>query len=295
MIGISKIFVVGAGVMGNGIAQVAAENGYEVRIFDINRETVNKALKTIDDSLQRFVNKGKKTEREKEGILSRITPSFDLKDALDADYVIEAAFEILDVKKHLFEELDKLCKEKTVLSTNTSSLPISAIAAATNRREKVIGTHFMNPVPLMRGVEIIPGIETSNETLSITIEFIRSLGKEPVVARDYAGFVASRVLDVMLNEAVKCVMDGNDPEEIDKTMKFCCNFPMGPLELIDLAGADILLQVLETMEKEYGDRYHPAPLLRQMVRAGHLGRKTGKGFYDYQIFEPLLDNLPAIP
>jgi 3-hydroxybutyryl-CoA dehydrogenase len=139
----------------------------------------------------------------------------------------------------------------------------------------------MNPVPLMRGVEIIPGMETSDETLNITMEFIRSLGKEPNVARDYAGFVASRVLDVMLNEAVKCVMDGNKPEDIDAIIKTCLNFPMGPCELIDLAGADILLHVLETMEEEYGDRYHPAPLLKQMVRAQHLGRKTGKGFYDY--------------
>jgi len=278
---IKKVFVLGAGAMGNGIAQVAADSGYEVKIYDLKKDLIEQAIKTIDNSLQRFVKKGKKTEEEKATVLSRIASSLDLKDAADADYVIEAVFENLDVKKQLFGKLDAICKEETILGSNTSSLPISAIATATGRRDKVIGTHFMNPVPLMRGVEIIPGVETSDKTLNVTKDFIKSFGKEPVVARDYAGFVASRVLDVMLNEAVKCVMDGNDPEEIDKAMKLCCNFPMGPLELIDLAGADILLHVMDTMENEYGDKYHAAPLLRQMVRAGHLGRKTGQGFYEY--------------
>lgn len=279
---IRTVFVSGAGVMGSGIAQVAADHGYAVNIYDLQEELLDLAMKSIEDSLQRFVKKGKKSEEEKERIISRITPTLDLNDASDAEYVIEAVSEDLGVKKQLFAKLDGLCKKDAILGSNTSSLPISAIATATNRRDKVIGIHFMNPVPLMRGVEIIPGIETSDETLNITRAFIKNLDKEPIVARDYAGFVASRVLDVMLNEAVKCVMDGNAPEEIDKIMKYCCNFPMGPLELIDLAGADILLHVLETMEKEFGDRYHPAPLLRQMVRAQHLGRKTGKGFYNYQ-------------
>lgn len=281
MTAIKKVFIAGAGAMGNGIAQVVASSGYEVVVYDLQKEAIDSAIKTIEISLQRFVEKGKKTEEDKRGILGKISTSLDLEDASDADFVIEAIFENLEAKKELFQQVDRICRKDTILGSNTSSLPISAIATATNRQDKVIGTHFMNPVPLMRGVEIIPGMETSNKTVSITKEFIQSLGKEAVVARDYAGFVASRILDVMLNEAVKCVMDGNDPEEIDKTMKLCCNFPMGPLELIDLAGADILLRVLETMEKEYGDRYHPAPLLRQMVRAGHLGRKTGKGFYNY--------------
>ncbi len=278
---IKKVFVVGAGVMGNGICQVVADSGYEVTIYDLKKELIDQAVKTIDSSLQRFVKKGKKTEDEKAAVLSRITPSIELKDAADADFVIEAVFENMAVKKQIFIELDAICKPETILGSNTSSLPISAIATVTGRRDKVIGMHFMNPVPLMRGVEIIPGVETSDEIVNITKDFIKSLGKEPMVARDFAGFIASRVLDVMLNEAVKCVMDGNEPEEVDKAMKLCCNFPMGPLELIDLAGADILLHVMETMEKEYGDRYHPAPLLIQKVRAGHLGRKTGIGFYEY--------------
>jgi len=278
---IRKVFVLGAGVMGHGIAQVIAEAGYKVKIYDLKKDLLDKALINIEKSLDRFVKKGKKTKEEKKGVLSRITPSHELKEASDSGIVIEAVFEDLYIKRELFGELDNICKGETIFGTNTSSLPISSIAVATKRRQKLIGTHFMNPVPLMRGVEIIPGMETSEDTVSAIKEFIISLGKEPVIACDYAGFIASRVLDVMLNEAVECVMDGNKAEEIDKTMKFCCNFPMGPLELIDLAGADILLHVPETMEKEYGDRYHPAPLLRQMVRAGHLGRKSGKGFYEY--------------
>lgn len=279
---IKNVFVAGSGTMGNGIAQVVAESGREVILYDLKKEIVARALETIEKSLQRFVDKGKKSNEEKEAILGRITQSTDLNSAAGADLIIEAVFEDLGVKQELLRKLDEICEDKAIMGSNTSTLPIAAMAAATKRPDKVIGIHFMNPAPLMKGVEIIPGLDTSQETLETTKEFVRSLGKEPVEALDYAGFVSSRVLDAMLNEAVKAVMVGNKPEEIDRNMKFCCNFPMGPLELIDLVGVDIVLHGLESMQREFGDKYQPAPLLRQMVRAGRLGRKTGRGFYDYQ-------------
>lgn len=279
---IKNVFVAGSGTMGNGIAQVIAESGREVVLYDLKKEIVARALETIEKSLQRFVDKGKKSNGEKEAILRRITQSTDLNSVAGADLVIEAVFENLGVKQELLQKLDEICDAEAIIGSNTSTLPIAALAAATKRPDKVIGIHFMNPVPLMKGIEIIPGLDTSKETLETIKEFVKSLGKEPVKALDYAGFVSSRVLDAMLNEAVKCVMEGNKPEEIDRNMKFCCNFPMGPLELIDLVGVDIVLHGLETMQREFGDKYQPAPLLRQMVRAGHLGRKTGRGFYDYQ-------------
>jgi 3-hydroxybutyryl-CoA dehydrogenase len=194
---------------------------------------------------------------------------------------IEAVFEDLETKVAVFKELDRVCSPHAILASNTSALPIAAMASATNRPHKVLGLHFMNPVVVMKGVEIIRAVTTSDETMAIGKQYLQRLGKEVVEAVDYAGFIVSRILDAMLNEAVRCVMDGNKPEEIDKAMKICTNFPMGPLELIDLAGADIVLHGLETMEKDFGDRYHPAPLLRQMVRAGALGRKAKKGFYNY--------------
>ena len=278
---IKRVFVQGAGTMGNGIAQVSAQAGFDVTMMDVSMELVQKGTNTIEKSLQRMVDKGKLKAEDKSNILSRIKPTVDLKEAKEADLAIEAVFEDLEVKKRVFKELDEICLPHTILASNTSALPIAAMASATKRPDKVLGLHFMNPVPVMRGVEIIRAITTSDETMAIGKEYLKRLGKEVVEAVDYAGFIVSRVLDSMLNEAVKCVMDGNKPEEIDKAMKICCNFPMGPLELIDLAGVDIVLHGLETMEKDFGDQYHPAPLLRQMVRAGHLGRKTGKGFYNY--------------
>jgi 3-hydroxybutyryl-CoA dehydrogenase len=276
-----NVFVAGAGTMGSGIAQVVAQAECQVTLYDLKNELIDRGIVTIKGSLKRLVDKGKKTNEEVEAILQRITPSTDLNSANTADLVIEAVFEDLGVKTDILKKLDEICKKQAILGSNTSTLPIAALAAGTKNPERVIGIHFMNPVPLMRGVEIIPGMETSEEILVIVKDFIRSLGKEPVEALDYAGFVSSRVLDAMLNEAVKCVMDGNKPLEIDKNMKFCCNLPMGPLELIDLVGVDIVLHGLETMQREFGDKYQPAPLLKQMVRAGRLGRKTNKGFYDY--------------
>jgi len=278
---IRHIFIQGAGMMGSGIAQVCARAGYEVVMMDLSAELVQRGMNSIEKNLQRSIDKGKMKAEEKAAILSRIKPVGGLEEAKKADLVIEAVFEDLEVKKKVFKTLDEICPPHAILASNTSALPIAAMAAATKRPEKVLGLHFMNPVPVMRGVEIIRAITTSDETMEIGRQFLLKLGKEVCEAVDYAGFIVSRVLDSMLNEAVKCVMDGNKPEEIDKAMKICCNFPMGPLELIDLAGVDIVLHGLETMEKDFGDQYHPAPLLRQMVRAGHLGRKTGKGFYNY--------------
>ena len=278
---IRHIFIQGAGTMGSGIAQVSAQAGFEVIMMDLSMELVQKGMNSIEKSLQRSVDKGKMQVEEKLAILSHIKPVTDIKETKTADLAIEAVLEDLEVKKKVFKALDEVCPPHTILASNTSALPIAAMASATKRPDKVLGLHFMNPVPVMRGVEIIRAMTTSDETMAIGREYLKRLGKEVVEAVDYAGFIVSRVLDAMLNEAVKCVMDGNRPEEVDKAMKVCTNFPMGPLELIDLAGVDIVLHGLETMEKDFGDRYHPAPLLRQMVRAGHLGRKSGKGFYDY--------------
>lgn len=278
---IKHILIQGAGTMGSGIAQVSAQAGFDVIMMDLSMELVQRGMNSIEKGLQRVVDKGKMKAEEKSAILSRIKPVTEIKEAGGVDLVIEAVFEDLKVKKQVFKALDEVCPPHAILASNTSALPVAAMASSTKRPDKVLGLHFMNPVPVMRGVEIIRAITTSDETMAIGKEYLKRLGKEVVEAVDYAGFIVSRVLDAMLNEAVKCVMDGNRPEEVDKAMKVCTNFPMGPLELIDLAGVDIVLHGLETMERDFGDRYHPAPLLRQMVRAGHLGRKTGKGFYNY--------------
>ena len=279
---ISKVAVIGSGTMGTGIAQVSAQAGYEVKLRDIDESALQKALVTIEKSLERGVERQKLTSEQKEETLKRIRTTIDLKEAAqDADLIVEAIFEDLELKRKTFQELDNIAPQQAILASNTSSLPITAIAQATQRPENVIDIHFMAPVPLMKGVEVIPGLLTSEETVNQSISFVESLGKVPVRAVDYTGFAVSRILDVMLNEAVLCVMDGNKPEEIDTAMKVCTNFPMGPLELIDLVGADILLHVMESMQREFGDRCRPAPLLRKMVAAGRLGRKTGAGFYDY--------------
>jgi 3-hydroxybutyryl-CoA dehydrogenase len=278
---IKRVLIQGAGTMGSGIAQISAQAGFDVIMMDLTTELVQKGMNSIEKSLQRSVEKGRISIEEKSSILSRIKPVIDLEEAKGADLAIEAVFEDLDVKKKVFKELDEICPSRTILGSNTSTLPIAALASLTKRPDKVVGIHFMHPVQVMRGVELIRARRTSDETMAIAREFVQKLGKEIVEAVDYAGFIVSRIIDTMLNEAVRCVMDGNKPEEIDKAMKLCTNFPMGPLELIDFAGVDIVLHGLETMEKDFGDRYHPAPLLRQMVRAGYLGRKAGKGFYDY--------------
>jgi len=278
---IKRVFVMGAGTMGSGIAQVSAEAGYEVTMMDVEGEFISKALAAIERSLDRRVKKGIIQEDGKQKTMLRIKTTVDINDARDADLVIEAIPEALELKTRAFMELDRICQEHTILASNTSALPIGAMAAVTKRPEKFIGIHFMNPVPVIKGVEVIPGKYTSGETMEASVQFVKSLSKEPCEARDYAGFVVSRLVDALMNEAILCVMDGNKPEEVDKAMKLCCNFPMGPFELCDLAGADIVLHGLETLHREFGERLRPAPLLLSQVRSGDLGRKTGRGFHDY--------------
>jgi 3-hydroxybutyryl-CoA dehydrogenase len=278
---INKVFVIGAGTMGNGIAQVSAQAGYDVTMSDIKDEFIQKGMASIEKSLDRLVKKETIKESDKAAILARIKTTVDNKDAKDADLVIEAAPEILDLKKNIFKQLEEICKPDAILATNTSSLPIGEIAAAIGTPGRFIGIHFMNPVPVMRGVEVIPGRNTSAEVIEVAKEYVKKIGKEPCEARDYAGFIVSRLVDALMNEAFWCVMDGNKPEEVDKAVKLCLNHPMGPLELCDLAGADTVLHGLETMYAEFGERLMPAPLLKNLVRSGDLGRKTGRGFYDY--------------
>lgn len=278
---IKKIFVIGAGQMGNGIAQVSAQAGYEVIMSDIKDEFVQKGMDTISKSLDRGVKKGTMTEAQKAEIMARIKTTTNNADAKDADLVVEAAPEILDLKKSIFKALDAVCKPDAILATNTSSLPVGELATAVKDPSRFIGIHFMNPVPVMKGVEVIPGRKTSAATLEASKEYVKKIGKEPCEARDYAGFIVSRLVDALMNEAFWCVMDGNKPEEVDKAVKLCLNHPMGPLELCDLAGADTVLHGLETMYGEFGERLMPAPLLKNMVRSGDYGRKSGKGFYDY--------------
>ena len=278
---IKTVAVIGAGTMGNGIAKVTAQAGYNVIMTDIKEEFCAKGLATIAGSLDRQIKKGTLQEADKKAILARIKTTCDMKEVKAAQLVIESAPEILELKANIFKELDAICPPETILASNTSALPISAISTASKRKDKVIGIHFMNPVPVMKGVEVIVSTYTSQETVEAAKNFVKAIGNEPCEAKDYAGFIVSRLVDVLMNEAIKCVMDGNKPEEVDKAMRLCCNFPIGPLELCDLAGADIVLHGLETMEKEFGERLKAVPLLKSQVRSGAIGRKTGRGFYDY--------------
>jgi 3-hydroxybutyryl-CoA dehydrogenase len=275
--------VIGAGQMGNGIAQVAAMSGMDVVMNDISAEFVQKGLATITKILARSVDKGKITETEKESILGRISASTDLKDMAAADFVVEAATENETLKFKIFKDLDNICPPETILSTNTSSIPIGRIASQTQRPNKIIGMHFMNPVPVMRLVEIIRGLATSDKTFKSTWDLSLKFGKTPAEANDFPGFIANRILLPMINEAVYCLYHGvGKKEDIDTVMKLGMNHPMGPLELADLIGLDTCLAVMETLYNGFNDsKYRPCPLLRKYVEAGWLGRKTGRGFYAY--------------
>ena len=276
--------VIGAGQMGNGIAQVAAASGLDVVMNDIKSEFVERGLATITKILTRGVDKGKMTDDEKNTVLGRIKPSIDMQDMSKVDFVVEAATENEDLKFQIFKNLDEICQPGVILATNTSSIPIGRIAAQTRRPEKVIGMHFMNPVPVMKLVEVIPGIATSDETFKITWDLSEKFGKTPAKANDYPGFIANRILLPMINEAVYCLYhDVGTREDIDTVMKLGMNHPMGPLTLADLIGLDTCLAIMETLYDGFKDsKYRPCPLLRKYVEAGWLGRKTGKGFYDYK-------------
>ena len=278
-----KIGVLGTGTMGAGIIQVLAQNGYEV-VLRARRETsVEKGIATVNKNLDKLVAKEKITAEAKEEIMGRIHGSTDISIVADADLIIEAATEEMESKKALFAELDKLCKPEAIIATNTSSLSISEIASATERPDKVIGMHFFNPVPAMKLVEIICGLATSEETEKTVTELATVLGKTPVKVEEAPGFVVNRILIPMINEAVGILADGvATAEGIDQAMQLGANHPMGPLALGDLVGLDVCLAIMETLYREFGDtKYRPHPLLRKMVRAGKLGRKTGVGFFDY--------------
>ncbi|ABI68789.1 3-hydroxybutyryl-CoA dehydrogenase [Syntrophomonas wolfei] len=281
---IKKIMVIGAGQMGGGIAQVSAQAGYDTVQYDINMDLVNKGLAVIEKNLSRDVSKGKKSKEDKAAILGRIKPSVKLEDAADCDLVVEAIVENFDIKKQVFSQLDQIAPAHAILASNTSSLPITQIAATTKRPEKVIGMHFMNPVPVMKLVEIIRGLATTDEVYKIIEEASIKMGKTPVWCKDVPGFISNRVLQVMINEALWELYEGVAPaENIDNIMKLGMNHPMGPCELADLIGLDTILSILNVMYDGYGDpKYRPSPLLKQYVQAGWLGRKTGKGIYDYR-------------
>ena len=283
MMQVKKIMVVGSGQMGSGIAQVAAQAGVKVIMNDIKAEFVERGYSRIEKNLEKDVSKGKKTAEEKAATLANLTQSTSLEDAKDCDVVIEAAMENLAVKVEIFKALDKICPPHTILATNTSSLPITELASATKRPDKVIGMHFMNPVPVMKLIEVIRGLDTTDEVYKLIEEMSVKFGKVPVEVNDAPGFVSNRVLMPMINEAVFCLYEGvGKPEAIDQVMKLGMNHPMGPLALADRIGLDTCLYIMEVLYEGFKDsKYRPCPLLRQYVKAGRLGMKSGRGFYVY--------------
>jgi 3-hydroxybutyryl-CoA dehydrogenase len=281
---VKKVVVVGGGTMGNGIAHVFAQGGHETMLIDIKQEYIDRALGTIKKNLERQAQKGTIQAGDVLAALAHIRTSTKLDDACEGELVIEAVFENMEAKTEIFKKLDSICGPNTILASNTSSLPITLIAAKTRRPDKVIGMHFMNPVPMMKLVELIRGIATSDETFRIANDICQKLGKTPVEVNDYPGFVANRILMPMINESVYALMEGvASRESIDTVMKLGANHPMGPLTLADFIGLDICLDIMNVLYDGYSDsKYRPCPLLKKMVQAGYLGRKTGRGFYVYE-------------
>jgi 3-hydroxybutyryl-CoA dehydrogenase len=280
---IKTIGVIGAGTMGSGIAQVAAEAGFNVIMRDLEEQFVQRGLTAVEKNLARAVEKGRKSQSEADAVRGRISGTTRLEDLSEADFIIEAIIENMALKKELYEKLDAICKEETVLASNTSGLSITEMASATKRPQKVVGMHFFNPVPVMKLVEVIKGFDTAAETFDLTMELARQMGKEPIAVNEAPLFAVNRILVPMINEAAFVLMEGvATAEDIDRGMMLGANHPIGPLALGDLVGLDVLLAVMETIYHETGDsKYRPCPLIRKLVRAGHFGRKTGRGFYSY--------------
>jgi 3-hydroxybutyryl-CoA dehydrogenase len=280
---INHIAVIGAGTMGNGIAQVCATYGYQVTLIDVVPEQLDLAMASIKKSVEKLHSKGRLTDEQREAALTNITTDTEITAAAGADLVIEAVIENHDIKKRVFAELDERTRPEVILASNTSSISITELGAATRRPDKVIGMHFMNPVPLMKLVEIIRALQSSDETAATVIALAEALGKTPVEAQDYPGFISNRILCPMINEAIYALMEGvGTVEAIDTVIKLGMNHPMGPLQLADLIGLDVVLNIMEVLHQGLGDdKYRPCPLLKRMVAAGHLGRKAGRGFYEY--------------